>query len=181
MVCYLEFPQEGRRGWYALKRLTVDQFLDLLELRWKSLLALTSSVFMRRIRRLVLEKIYSKPDYQEKVIANFIYELTPGKQSRFDKLPDVEPPSGELQKILDDACKMPTTLWFDNSKQLFELVVAGQTTICFKLMDYVASTYGTVIENYPPEVRSFWWALVDNWQQLNKDPDELLNGLLSGK
>jgi hypothetical protein len=38
------------------------------------------------------------------VIANFIYELATGHQQRFDKLPGVDAPSPQLQKILDDAC-----------------------------------------------------------------------------
>ena len=174
-------PQVGRRGWRTLRRLTVAQFLYLLELRLKSLLALTGSVFMRRIRGLVLNRIYGDLAYQGKVIANFIYELTTGRLPNFDKLPGVEAPSVELQGILDRACKLPTTLWFDNAQQLRDVVVAGQATICFNLMDYIVKTHGQNASMYPPEVQALRGVLMKDWQRLNGRPDELLEDLLTQK
>lgn len=172
-------PQEGRRGWQALRRLTIDQFLYLLELRLKSLLALTSSVFMRRIRGLVLNRIYADWHYRGKVIANFIYELASGHQPRFDKLPGLDAPSPQLQKILDDACHMPTTLWFDTAEQLSTVVVAGQATVCFNLMDYIVKTYGKEVASYPPAIKDFWWELLEDWQQFSDQPNLLLEQLRS--
>jgi hypothetical protein len=69
---------------------------------------------------------------------------------------------------------MPTTLWFDTAEQLSTVVVAGQATICFNLMDYIVKTYGKEVESYPPEVKNFWWELLEDWRKLNDRPNDCL-------
>jgi hypothetical protein len=44
-------------------------------------------------------------------------------------------------------------------------------------MDYIVKTYGKEVESYPPEVKNFWWELLEDWQGLGENSCGLLNKL----
>ena len=47
----------------AVRSLTIAKTLDLLEVRARSLYALTANVFLHRVRRLVYDKTFADPRY----------------------------------------------------------------------------------------------------------------------
>ncbi len=169
-------PLIGQDGWKDLKMLTVDNFFYLLELRLKSLLAVTSSVFMIRIKRLVFTGVYGDKAYQNKLISNRIDRLI--DPARTVDLPRITLLSQELKEVIKNAAEMPTTLWFDNSQSLIDIIVAGQSTICFNLMQYIVRQYGTESETYPPAIKQIWDELKQDWELLNDNPISLLKKLL---
>lgn len=167
-------PQAGLAGWQDLKLLKVDEFLYLVELRMTSLLALTSAVFMDRIKALIFARVYSDKRYQGKRISNRIDRLVKSNVS----LPGVTPLSSTLKQVSENAAAMPTTLWFDNPQQLADVTVTGQATICFNLMQYICRAYKDSPENYPPAVRELWDELNQDWERLNINPYDLLEELM---
>lgn len=68
-------PQVQSSGWVNLRQLRLTDVIDLLAMRVTSLFALTSDVFMKRIRAAGYAQAYSNPDYKGRLIANFIYHL----------------------------------------------------------------------------------------------------------
>jgi predicted acylesterase/phospholipase RssA len=170
-------PQVGIKAWTDIKGLTISQFLYLIELRLKSLLALTGSIFMGQIRRLIFKEIYDDKHYNNKIISNLIYDLMTGNKRTI--FTNISRPSKALQEIIDKSVKMPTTLWFDQDDQLPNLISSGQATICFNLLRYVVRTYGQDTSKYPPMVLDFWNELLKDWQLLNDNPYVFHSELLS--
>jgi hypothetical protein len=174
-----DIPQVQFDGWQPLKMLKVNEAIYFVELRLSSVLVLTSSIFMDRIRSLNDRQVYLQPGYQGKLISNRIDRLI----RRSVNVPGVSEPTEALQAIIQDAVKMPTTLWFDlePAKQKAEieaLSIAGQATICFNLMQYIHEQYGEHPAAYPPAIERLWETLQQDWKTLNDTPGSLLDELL---
>lgn len=170
-------PQVKTASWKYLKTLTINEFFYLLELRFKSLLALTSSVFMDRIKSLIFAQVYEDNRYKGKLISNRIDRLV----NRELKLPEISLISPTLKNVIKNATEMPTTLWFDCPQELTNVTVAGQATICFNLMQYIIRCYGNASESYPTEVKELWKDLNQDWDKLNSNPNCLLEELLPSR
>lgn len=177
-------PQAGRDAWTDLKTLRVNEFWYVMKLRIESVLALTNGVFMDRIKALIFKDVYSNPQYKGKRISNRINRLL---QEPFRSVKGIAAPSRSLRAIVKTAADMPTTLWFSPSEktkqnQLDSLVIAGQATICFNLLQYIdrrykkSSTNGSMIDmaDYP-EIEALWKELKDDWIKLNDNPYSLLD------
>lgn len=191
-----DIPQVGRAAWKDLKRLTLGQILDMANLRFTSLLAMATSVFMKRIRSLGFRLVYENEAYNGKRVANLIYHITKSDEDfAEDFIPDnvkrapdediceympkgVLLPSRELRNIVTIAAKMPTTLWFDESYQLPCLAACGQATLCYNLMKFIVRNHGTNAKLYPEDVQVLWDRLVNDWKVLVADPYALLRELL---
>jgi len=166
---FAKIPQAGRFAWTDLKQLTISQLANGIQLRITSLQAMAGSVFMRRIRELGLNFIYQQytGDDRYKVVSNFIYELKTTRKFAKLKLPaEVQTPSEPLLKVINAAVDMPTTLWFDEKKQIDNLIVCGQATICCKLMVYLLDRHGGDINAFPDEVKDLWAKLLADWNNL---------------
>jgi hypothetical protein len=156
-------PKYGIESWNDLKRLTTDQFADLLELRITSLFELAASVFMKRIRGLVFEHVYGDEKFEEKRISNLIYKLFLQKTYDFPWLN----PSTRIQNISQKATATPTTLWFDNDEQLKDLVECGQVSICHTLLEFIIRRYGKSESKYPAGIRALFAELKKDWGEFN--------------
>ncbi|PSN18848.1 hypothetical protein C7271_10360 [filamentous cyanobacterium CCP5] len=170
-------PQVGIAGWQDLKTLKINEFLYILELRFTSLMAMTRSVFMDRIKALIFARVYGDEAYQGKRISNRIDRLA----NRSAALPGIVPLSPALKTVATRAATMGTTLWFDQLGQLVDVTAAGQATICFNLIQYIVRRYGETPETYPPAIQELWQTMVQDWAQLNQDPYALLKGRLPGE
>ena len=133
---------------------------------------------MRRIRRLIFKSIYQEKQYEGKRISNLIYELMPGR--KFADLPEVKPPSRSLQDILNEAVRIPTTLWFEETHELPCLVASGQTLICYNLIEYIVRVYGKEPAQYPVAIRTLWFELTQDWKTSNDRPYTFLEELMPG-
>ena len=127
---------------------------------------------------MIFKQLYEDTRYQGKRISNRIDRLI----NRPLKVPGVSPLSKALENKVNGAVQMPTTLWFDANpdkkrEQMESLVVTGQATICFNLMQYIVRRYGEDLGEYP-EVHKIWVELQNDWQQLNQHPVSLLDELL---
>jgi predicted acylesterase/phospholipase RssA len=128
-------------AWARLRRLTVPEFVSMVALRAGSLVALTSAVFMQRIRRLVYDGVYKDPAYEGRRMSNLIYGLGENLPKLFAAHPWLRP-STALRSYAEGCGRMPTTLWWENDRQMDALVRGGEATTCFTLLRFV-------VENRP--------------------------------
>lgn len=163
-------PRLGRAAWTDLKRIRVGQLLGMVRLRVGSLFAMASDVFMARVRALVYGQVYRDAHYEERRVSNLIYDLTPSRPFYFATDPRVPPPSRELVEVVEAAASMPTTLWFDDDRQLPGLVAAGDATLCYNLMKHLARRFGRDTNAYPEPARALWERLLADWKVIVREP-----------
>ncbi len=169
-------PQIGKVAWKDFKKLKLKQVVDMINMRMDSLIALTTSVFMNRIRSLVYNIIYTNEEYDGKRISNLIYHLKSDKKfSKYlDKMPGIKKPSPALHQVADIAADMPTELWFDSDYKQPCLVASGQATLCYNLMKYIVRCYGNDPSKYSTPVRDLWDQTTKDWNKMVEDPYVLL-------
>ena len=117
----------------------------LLMNRANSILMMSSSVFLKAIRKMNYATLYDDDDWENRTISNTIYELRDGEKwksrSKNGTLSDFLNPSEAMQENSTKAANMGTTLWFtesDKEKGVPEAILAaGQYTICYNLLDYI--------------------------------------------
>jgi predicted acylesterase/phospholipase RssA len=154
--------------WSYLRRQRVREGVELGSLRLRSLVAITSSVFMKRIRGLGFRGVYSVPALRQRTVANFIYDLPEVGKAGEQAYPAwLLPTEGQLaQAAIANA--MPTQLWFDEGKgELAALISTGQSTACFNLLEFI----GRLIEKQStPELLELQARLQELWKQLQAAP-----------
>ena len=161
-------PTLGLSVWSYLKKVKINRFIDMVEVRIASLFALTASVFMRRIRRLVYDSIYNDPRFKKKLVPNLIYNLIE-KRTHPMVLAWLDP-SEAMSKVATAAEAMPTTLWFTDSQQMKDLIACGQMTMCFKLLFHIASPNGADAIAISPEMQTTFDAARALYTKLKSDP-----------
>ncbi len=160
---------------------------NLIVLRVTSSLKLMTDIFMRRIRRMQYDILYKSPDWKSRIIGNFIYSLIDHKKVK--KHYNIEL-SEECQKIIKQAARMPTTLWFGEKLKsegmIDALIISGQITTCYKLMDFLRKRKEEFNEN--PAQKSlhdiadgYQKPLLELFTKLNNNPRFLLDKYLETK
>jgi predicted acylesterase/phospholipase RssA len=124
-----------RDAWADLQRLTVREVVHMVELRVGSLVALTSSVFMKRVRQLVYGAAFTDEAFKNRLAPTLIYSLTRGS-GLFAKHPWLRP-GPRLRARAERACDVPTALWLTDGAELDTLADTGEATACFELLKYV--------------------------------------------
>ena len=105
-------PQVGRRAWKDFRRITVDQLSEMIWLRLRSVVSLTTSIFMKRIRALGYKQLYQDEKYERRRVSNLVYHLQSSEPFATILAGHVAPPSPALRRVADAAASMPTALWF---------------------------------------------------------------------
>jgi predicted acylesterase/phospholipase RssA len=160
--------------WPYVKRLTIPELLELIDGRLKSLIVLTSSVFMKRVRDLGFKDINVYERYRGKLSSNLIYSLN--DETRFGaaiRTHNLEP-TAELQSIAIDAEAVPTNLWFTEEATLQKLIVCGQASICFNLMKYMLEQKSADLQDPNSRVSQVYANALKFWDILKAQPHELL-------
>jgi len=178
-------PGWVRRPKKYLNKLRVGNLMTMLSLRAGSVSALTSTIYMNRIRGLGYSTAYSRPDLTSRILSNEIFTLQdaplgadPLHQELAQRL--AWPPPAEMQRIVDKASTMATKLWIeqdpgDPMNDLDYLVIGGQCTICYNLMRYLWDECRPQGQFILPETGQLFEAAVGQWQKLVADPSSLLN------
>ncbi len=125
------------RLWHYFKKMALPDAIEMVKARISSVLAMTSNVFMKRIRQLQFNNLMDPDSRAKLVIFNLIYSLNPSKD-RTDlwKLDPELKPTGEMIAISKLAEAMPTTLWM-NEEQFRFLIACGRCTTCFSLLKHL--------------------------------------------
>ena len=142
---------------------------DVISLRAGSLVAMTSTIFLKRIRQLGYERIKDNTDLNRKCVPNLIYAMA-------TKVGKAElAPTPEQQKLAERANQMPTTLWFDDEQQFRDVFAAGQNTVVHALLRWMER--GQKKEDVQGELTERLRAM---WKQLQEDPFRFVPDLSGG-
>ena len=114
----------------VLLKTPVYILLYLIKFRVTSVLQMVSDIFLRRIRRLQIDRLYDSDEWNGRLIDNNMYTLGErGKTIPANLIPAYEATN-----------HMPTTLWFTDAQKekqtLDKLIACGQFSLCFSLMEY---------------------------------------------
>ncbi|MDX6576891.1 MAG: hypothetical protein QOE96_2844 [Blastocatellia bacterium] len=160
--------------WPAVKRLTIPELLELIDSRLKSLIVLTSSVFMKRVRDLGFKDINVYERYRGKLSANLIYSLNDATRFGDNIRTHNLEPTAELQSIANDAEAVPTNLWFTEEATLRKLIVCGQASICFNLMKYMLEQKSAELQDPNSRVSQVYASALKVWDVLKTQPYALV-------
>lgn len=175
--------------WAWVKRLTMPDFINMLKARITSLGAMTTDVFMKRIRQLQFNVIMGDPVRKTKVAFNLIYDMNPSKdpdEPAFWKLDPALKPTEVMKGMSRDSEKVSTTLWFQGQEQDLRLLVAcAQCNTVYALLRYLWRSWyiesqesGTPIPK-PNDPASKWYStyqfLIAKWELLKEDPRRYLD------
>jgi len=116
----------------------------LLMNRAKSVIMMSSEVFLKRLRQMNYKSIFEDPIYRSRAVSSTIYELGNNKKQTWMSnvkngiIPEELAPSEVMQETTNKAAGMGTTLWFTEAekqdKMPHNLLAAGQYTVCFNLL-----------------------------------------------
>ena len=153
-------------AWKDLRRLTLPQLFELVELRVTSLLSLTSNVFMKRVRSLIQRIVFEDERYERRRAMILLYELDSPHTRLFHEVPWLRP-SARLVHAVRSVDQMSTTLWFDSPAQAQTLERVGAATAAFSLLRLIVERHGP--ECGPPDspVRPVFDRLRQEWDALN--------------
>jgi predicted acylesterase/phospholipase RssA len=156
------------QAWPSFRKLTVPEFVQMLALRATSVLALTSSIFMDRVRGLVFRQAYSDPNFKGRRVSNLIYSLTRDEAKLFTKHPWLKP-KPHLVSLAQQAEGMPTTLWFTEDKQFYTLEAAGEATTCFVLLRHIVKHRAGQYETAGLPLHELYMRLRREWDVFQRD------------
>ena len=160
-----------------LKFATIE---NLLMNRAKSIIMMSSEVFLKHLRQLNYGSIYKDKQWTNRVLSSTIYELRPGERwqtmVKNGTLPKYLEPSEAMQQNSAQAASMGTTLWFtpqDKENRMPHAIMAcGQYNMCFNLLDYIEQ-----IEKDPTNlteghnlIKACKPQLLAAWEKFKKDP-----------
>lgn len=153
-------------AWTSLKKLTTPEFIQMMVLRVTSLLALTSSIFMARIRRLVFGRVFDDKDFEGRRISNLIYSMARNQPKLFENHPWLRP-GPDLVTLAQAAERMPTTLWFTSPSQFDTVCLAGEATGCFVLLRHLVEDHEGEYENPGAPLHDLYTKLRAEWDGFN--------------
>lgn len=153
-------------AWPSLMKLTVPEFTQMLALRISSLLALTSKVFMARIRRLVFTRVWEDSRYKGRRIPNLIYAMARDEPALFAAHPWLRP-SPRMVALARTAEGMATTLWFTDPSEFTTPEQAGEATICFVLLKHIVEERKGRYENPGTPLHDLFQRLRAEWDAFN--------------
>jgi len=156
------------QAWPSFRRLTVAEFTQMLVLRATSLVALTSKIFMDRVRGLVFTRAYSDDAFKDRRISNLIYALARDEPRLFTDHPWLKP-KPHLVALAQQAEQMPTTLWFTEDRQFYTLVAAGEATTCYNLLRHLVKHRAGQYETEGLPLHALYTRLRKEWDVFQRD------------
>lgn len=123
--------------WHYFKKMALPDAIEIIKARVDSVMAMTSNVFMKRIRQLQFNNLMNTQTKNELVSFNLIYSLNSsvGREWLWKLDPELKP-TLQMKEISAKAELVPTTLWMNETQ--FEILIAcGRATTCFSLLKYL--------------------------------------------
>ncbi len=114
-----------------LSLLKVFSIIDSIYIRAQSLVSLTNTIFMKRIRGLVYNSTYKAPGLARRTVDNLIYSIND------TAIIDGFQITNLMIKKVSTAKSMPTTLWFTDENQFNALKDTGEFTTAYKLIKHI--------------------------------------------
>lgn len=168
--------------WKGLLHIPFSKYINLLTSRATSMYALTDKVFMKHIRTLNYNTIYSDPRWQNRSMMSALFELCTGKNWHKHLAADERPlmePTDAIRQCSDLAAEMGTTLWWSDSDRKRgkpeALIATGQYNICWNLLEFIYRLRRNS-ENYSKEcdiIIGLQEQLEADWKRFKEQPDWL--------
>ena len=195
-----KLPNFSRSPWYYLKHMRLYELASMLRLRASSLMALSSDIYMHRIRQLGYGILFSRKELIPSVMTNEIYAI---RSAAKKLLPDsCEPPSADVRAIVELCSTMATKASFDKLSQsdvergltagfgnvdtdrlvhredgklrsdLDLLTACGQISTCYNLIRHLRYKLDHLESNHASAdaLRALLDRAVNDWSQLQKTP-----------
>ena len=158
----------------CFKKLDTATLREMITERVTSAMVMVEEIFLRQIRRLNYDLLYSRTDLKDKIITTTVYQLNGKPHSIRNKNQQegfLEEGSEKIRQAALIASNTPTTLWWDEEdrklNRLDNLIACGQFTTCHNLIQF--------IKNLPKEkktaaVNDILDQLQNDWDSFKKDP-----------
>ncbi len=163
---------DADRVWSRLRRLGVRTLYRFVASRASSAVAMAANIFMKIVREGVYKAAFREAQVPEyRLITNEIFDL---------QTQNAPPISPALQRAVDSANAMRTTLWVQDEEQLRNTIACGQATTCFNLLGYIEEfSDDPDFEDITGPLRDLALQLQQLVRQLEADPDHLTTVYLS--
>ncbi len=158
--------ETGIDVWAHFKHLTVPAVIEIVGSRAKSLVAMASSVFMKRIRDLGYNRIFASSVFEAKVVPNIIYDLDNESKWGLEIKNANFQPSAKLRDIAVRAEAYPTNLWFTKLEDLENLIFCGEATVCFNILKYLLRYHSVEILDANSAEAELYSKALNHWQSL---------------
>lgn len=172
----------------------VGSFWQMLQARIDSTVIMVSDVFLKQIRRMWYDQLYTNNKYENRRMSVLVYELSTkhypvtearlnGKDRKVQQIKalveqDGLKPSEAMQKIAQKASEMGTTLWFDEhnvkDKVMEALIATGQFTMCYNLIMYLIKLEVEAPALVTTELSNLKKQLLADWKEFLKKPEFLV-------
>lgn len=179
-------PAFKRSLWHYVKKIRIADALLMVSLRLGSLSALTTKVYLNRIRQLGYGLLFSSGTDERslgrRVMTNEIYTLI-DPDCISDALPPITP-GGHIARIAEIAATMKTAVWVDPSvtyqgrREMDILVAAGQMTCCYNLMYHIHDRFSDSATGELPAgsvAERYYRQLLAIWRRFEHDPFSLVD------
>ncbi|MBR5672837.1 MAG: patatin-like phospholipase family protein [Muribaculaceae bacterium] len=154
---------------------------SMLMNRAKSVVEMSSVVFLKRLRQMSYSSIYDDKGWDNRIVTSTIYELRPGEDwqdmDKHNNLPKYLVPSEAMQQNSTLASSMGTTLWFTNEDKEAgmpqAILACGQYTLCYNLLDYIEKIE-TKQANLTPAhdlIKACKPQLLEAWEKFQANPE----------
>ena len=150
--------------WPFLKRLTMPELIDLVSGRAKSLIVLTSSLFLKRVRALIYKDINLHESFRKRQFSNLIYDLDNTRKFN-DQVVRILRPE-QFRELAQRAEGVATSLWSNNNEELRDLVACGQATTCFNLLHYIMKERTAQLNTPGSRGEEIYKKALDYWNKL---------------
>lgn len=177
-------PHWKKKPGKYIDKLRLGDLIQMGALRGRSVSALTSKIYMNRIRGLGYAAAYSREDLKNRILDNEIYTLQVeiNQEHEFHQLLATKgawPPPPEMARIAGKASTMATKLWIDKQEgdplnDLDYLVAGGQATVCYNLMRHMWEECRADGEWMHPETGELFNKALGEWKKLVDNPLSLL-------
>lgn len=176
----------GVNLWGFLKQLTIPELITFSRSRITSLISLSSTIFMKRVRDLTFYNLFTHPKYRERILPVLIYDLSApqsenGEREEDDEKtgeqqarPDPRECSEELLEAIEDARSYKTNLWFFDEQKLINLINSGQATTCRNLQKFLEEHHGDELNNSDSGAARLHKLATEFWMEINRDPKAVL-------
>lgn len=152
----------------SFQRLDIDLVKRMIIERATSGAKMINNVFLKQIRYLNYELLYSSDTLKNRRISSVIGELNGEKKNN----EEISAPKKQLKTVAMIASEAPTTLWWSEEDikldRMNSLIACGQFTTCYNLMKYILELKKSGIEGEGME--EMYKALKKDWTAFNKDP-----------
>jgi predicted acylesterase/phospholipase RssA len=172
-----------RRHLFQLLKMPVSWWWDTLTARADSFSQLAQDVFLKQIRRMHQHNAYNDPANENRLMSNFIYDLSFSQRNRREKEQNEKDavwwpqyasqltPSPAIETVAELARNVGTTLWFDpkSPKELEDVVATGQFSTCYNLIKYI-NRLEIAQHGLTEDLKALRLTLLVDWARFQKDP-----------